>query len=214
MSSFSSEAHHQSQTSSFPSPFVSPWAWVAADQRQMGTPPPPINRTVGPASGASSVLSDWAHNLSGWAGIRRLRHQRRRSQGMPRANLARTGPCTVIDRISISVRRLYDEADAGDARRPASAMAAPVFAPVLASLLPSVLLPPAGCDCSGVGCGCSAVGWGCSEISWGCSGVGWGCSALPARGNRTSRRRGGLDDGPRRSSLSGCRRSNYQRCRR
>ena len=44
-------------------------------------------------------------------------------------------------------------------------MATPVFAPVLASLLPSVLLPP-------VGCGCSGVGWDCSGVGWDCSGVG------------------------------------------
>ena len=61
-------------------------------------------------------------------------------------------------------------------------MPTPVFAPVLASLLPSVLVPPAGWDCSTVGCGCSAVGCGCSTVGWGCSGVGWGCSGFGSSG--------------------------------
>ena len=73
-----------------------------------------------------------------------------------------TGPCTVVDRICDQCARRLATTRLTPATpsRPTIAMATPVFAPVLASLLPSELLPPAGCGCSGVGCGCSGVGCG------------------------------------------------------
>ena len=74
--------------------------------------------------------------------------------------LAGTGPCDVVDRISDQCARRLAATRPTPATpsRPTSAMATPVFAPVLASLLPSVLLPPVGCTCSGVGWDCSGVG--------------------------------------------------------
>ena len=106
-------------------------------------------------------------------------------RGCTRARpLAGTGPCDVVDRISDQrARRLATTRPTpATASRPTSAMATPVFAPVLASLLPSVLLPPAGCGCSGVGWDCSAVGCGCSGVGWDCSGVGWGSSGAGSSG--------------------------------
>ena len=98
--------------------------------------------------------------------------------------LAGTGPNDVVDRICDQrARRLATTRPTpATPSRPTSAMATPVFAPVLASLLPSVLVPPAGWGCSAVGCGCSAVGCGCSTVGCDCSGVGWVSSGFGSSG--------------------------------
>ena len=90
--------------------------------------------------------------------------------------LAGTGPYTVVDRISDQCARRLATTRPTPATpsRPTIAMATPVFAPVLASLLPSGFFPAAGCGCSAVGCDCSGVGCDWSGVGWGCSGVGWG----------------------------------------
>ena len=126
---------------------------------------------------------------------RRLRHLRGKRLSLPPTRaftrdargpgpLAGTGPNDVVDRISDQRARRLATTRPTPAMpsRPTSAMATPVFAPVLASLLPSVLLPPAGWGCSAVGCGCSAVGCGCSTVGCGCSGVGWGSSGAGSSG--------------------------------
>ena len=166
MSSFSSETlHPRARPAPFPSPFVSPLTWVAADQRQMGTATTYSTVRSAPCGGASCILSDCVHNLSEWAIWRpRASPPTKAITGDARGPgpLAGTGPCHVVDRICDQrARRLATTRPTpATPSRPTSAMATPVFAPVLASLLPSVLVPPAGWDCSTVGCGCSAVGWG------------------------------------------------------
>ena len=155
----------------------------------MGTATTYSTARSAPRGGTSCVLSDWAHNLSMGAlaprGLRRLRGQCVSPPAPPPTKaitgdtkgpspLAGTGPCTVVDRIyDQRARRLAaTRPTPATPSRPTIAMATPVFAPVLASLLPSELLPPAGCGCSTVGCGCSGVGCGCSGVGWVSSGFG------------------------------------------
>lgn len=176
MSSFSSETlHPRARSAPFPSPFVSPQTWVAADQRAVGNRHHLFNRTVGPVRW-DLVRSVGLRAQSVRMGIlapRRLRrlHGKRLSPPPTKAMsghargpgpLAGTGPNDVVDRISDQrARRLATTRPTpATPSRPTSAMATPVFAPVLASLLPSGFLSAAGCGCSAVGWGCSAVGWG------------------------------------------------------
>lgn len=197
MSSFSSETlHPRARSAPFPSPFVSPLTRVAADQRADGNRHHLFNRTVGPVRwdlvrsvglGAQSVRVGTLRPRASPPRRKRLSPPPTKAMsGHARGPgpLAGTGPCTVVDRICDQrARRLATTRPTpATPSRPTSAMATPVFAPVLASLLPSVLVPPAGWDCSTVGCGCSAVGCGCSTVGWGCSGVGWGCSGAGSSG--------------------------------